>query len=160
MLCPKVQLVKKYFLDHCSLIDEGPGGFFFSSSFLLELDVLGIDFSDAGLQSWGIRCGVQTFCSSGGSSGSPDCEFHSHFCWLCWGWGLWPDCVSASPNHFDVGFFRVRLMHRSCLSILEVCFRGNCSLCTLVSVGWWKGEFRIFLHCHLEQEPTFVWITY
>ena len=31
-------------------------------------------------------------------------------------------------------FFLVCLMHRSCLSILEVCFRGNCSLCTLVSV--------------------------
>lgn len=79
--------------------------FFFFPSCLLELDILGIDFSDAGLQSWGIRCGVQTFCSSGGSSGTPGCEFHSHFGWLCWVWGLWPDCVSASPIHFDVGFF-------------------------------------------------------
>lgn len=33
------------------------------------------------------------------------CEFPPDCGSLCWRLGLWRDCISASPSHFDVGFF-------------------------------------------------------
>ena len=50
----------------------------------------------------------------------------------------------------DVGLLSF-FLGRSCSASILLCFRGNCSLCSWgfgVSMG--AGEFRLFLHCHLE----------
>lgn len=81
--------------------------------------------SEAGLQSWGTRCRVQTPHSSGRSSevlrSLPIVSLPT----AGGGGGLWRECVSASPTCFDVGFFLLRLMCGS--------HSANCSVSSCIS---------------------------
>ena len=74
------------------------------------------------------------------------------------GWGLRRQCVSASPTHFDVGFFLcawcVGVTRLVSGFLLEDCSIGSCR--SGMSVG--GGEFRILLCRHLEPEPPFTFI--
>ena len=61
--------------------------------------------------------------------------------------------VSTFPTRFDVDFFPICLMWRSCPASFCISFRGNCSVWSCrfeVSMG--GGEFRNLLRCRLRLE--------
>lgn len=74
---------------------------------------------------------------------------------LCQGWGLWQECASASPTYFNVGFFLICSMCRSCSSSFWVSFRGSCFVSSYrfaVSVGGGSKSSYVTI---LNQSPLY-----
>lgn len=83
------------------------------------------------------------------------CEFPPNYWLLCQGWGLWQECASASPTYFNVGFFLICSMCRSCSSSFWVSFRGSCFLSSYrfsVSVGGGSKSSYVTI---LNQSPLY-----
>lgn len=77
---------------------------------------------------------------------------------ILWLWarsGVYDECISAFPTHFNVGYFLIHSMYTSLSAYFWISFISNCSLCSCtfrVYVG--RGKFRKLLCCHLAQLPS------
>ena len=108
------------FYSLVSLKDASPNGF-------MRYLFWGPCLSGESLKSWSARCGVQILCFSGRIQRwefPPDCMA------LRWGYGLWLECVSAFPTHFNVDIFLINLMCRNHPASFWIFFTGNCYVCS------------------------------
>ena len=121
---------------------------------VFQVIFLEVHLSTVCFKSWNIQCWVQILSFSGRGSGF---EFPPSCGSLYWGWGLWWDFVPDSPVSFD-GF----LFFAWCVVITQPGFilRGQFSICSCrLSVSMGGRESRSFLHCHLEPEPSGIYIS-
>lgn len=72
----------------------------------------------------------------------------SLLCWHSWRWDFLQDCIFASLTHLKlIPYFFIVM---SSLSNFQVNFKGKWSICSCkFGLLMGRGEFRIFLHCHL-----------
>lgn len=112
-----------------------------------ELDVLGTHPLDESLKSCGIRCVVQTFCSSWRS-----CELWFTF-WLygaVLGMGFMVRVCIALSYLFQCGYFLIHLIGRDNSATFWISFWGHCSMCSYTfSVSVVRKKFRSRLCHHL-----------
>ena len=81
-------------------------------------------------------------------------EFLPNRMLLCWGCGLWQECVSAFPMWFNVGIFSFTRWKWFTQLVSGFLWVANFSMYSYkfgASLG--GGEFRSFLFQHLEIEP-------
>lgn len=63
------------------------------------------------------QCGVQILCSS--ESKAVGFEFLPYCGLLCWGWGLWWNCIPAFATCFHVGL----LSFTQCIGVIKTVFQ-------------------------------------
>lgn len=137
--------------NNCSSVHYGLVGCVRASPTGFQCWCSGAHLLGVGLKSWGVRCEVQTPCSSGRSSG---------LCVPSWplvivAAVIYGEIMSQPLLSISVWAFSHVLMCRSCMSRFWVSFKGNYSVFSYrygVSVG--GGDFRILLHHHIEPELT------
>ena len=122
-------------------MDTNPTGF-------QSQDILRAHLSDAGLKSWGARCGVQPLHSSRGSSG---CETPTPFACgsLHWVW-VYDKIVSQPLLPILMWVFFLFAQHAGVTQLLwGFLSERNCSMCSCRFCAYIRGgEFRILLCCY------------
>lgn len=100
-----ISSLMKWLFKKQAIVFCGPWGLINAKlHWLSQLGNLGDSPLGGSYKSCGTKCMVQALCFSGRSWELGYCPDYKA---LCWRWGLWYDCVSAFPNHFNVGIFSV-----------------------------------------------------
>lgn len=94
---------------------------------------------------------VQILHSSGRSW---ELGFSPNYMALCWGWGLWRECVSAIPTCFDVGIFSVSVLVGVSQLVSGYLSKGLAPCIALHLVHLWEeGNSRTFYITILIRSP-------
>lgn len=137
-----------------SLILQPYGSCGHKPCWLSRLEVLRTHLSGAGLKSWDARCGVQTLCFSGRSSGF----WVPYQLWVnMWGLGFVMRLYSSLSYVLWCGLFLIHPMYGSCSASSWGFSQRKVFVCSCGSdVSMGEGKFRGFLCCHLDPELKFL----